>query len=43
MAMGLNFTLGRQVITRIDPHRAVAGSKGHVAAHFIDVRGVLVG
>lgn len=39
MTMRLNFTLDRQVITRIDSHRVVAGSKGYVAAHFIDVRG----
>lgn len=39
MTMRLNFTLDRQVITRIDSHSVVAGSKGYVAAHFIDVRG----
>ena len=39
MTMRLNFTLDRQVITRIDSNRVVAGSKGYVAAHFTDVRG----
>lgn len=39
MTMRLNFTLDRQVITRIDSNRVVAGAKGYVAAHFIDVRG----
>lgn len=39
MAMTLDFTLDRQVITRIDSNRVVAGSKGYVAAHFTDVRG----
>lgn len=39
MAMRLDFTLDRQVITRIDSNRVVAGSKGYVTAHFTDVSG----
>lgn len=36
MTMRLDFTLDRQVITRIDSNRVVAGSKGYVTAHFTD-------
>lgn len=39
MTMRLDFTLDRQVITRIDSNRVVAGSKGYVTAHFTDVSG----
>ena len=39
MTMRLDFTLDRQVITRIDSNRVVAGSKGYVIAHFTDVSG----
>lgn len=39
MAMRLDFTLDRQVITRTDSNRVVAGSKGYVTAHFTDVSG----
>lgn len=39
MTMRLDFTLDRQVITRTDSNRVVAGSKGYVTAHFTDVSG----
>lgn len=39
MTMRLDFTLDRQVITRIDSNCVVAGSKGYVTAHFTDVSG----